>query len=313
MNEVSTIGGVLDQLKRLQPDSLIVVSNGSTDQTESIAHSKGATVLSYPLPLGNDLGRALGAMQAEADIYLFTDADIVIPARELLPLIREIELGKDVAINSVDWVTKHPIPDVTAADRYLLNQLQRRPDLKVENVLSIPHAFSARALGLIKKGTLANPLLANAISVDQQLQISVPTNIDVLRMNKLRDNHVKKAGEVMPEAYQRMHGDTLEAFQYLFKQHGSRLGYLTDERSFFRLSDLSPLLKQSWKAAVAARERSMVIAVSPEFVANLDTILMNANRAQAEVIAVVSGQKETVEPILKKMERSVSIYNGTIG
>jgi len=56
-NEERTIGGVLDTLRREGYSKVIVVDDGSRDQTAEIARSKGAVVISHPKNMG--LGAAL--------------------------------------------------------------------------------------------------------------------------------------------------------------------------------------------------------------------------------------------------------------
>ncbi len=118
MNEEDTLGAVLDEINRLMPDELIVVVNGSKDQTAAVASEKGAKVIQFHYPLGNDVGRAIGAEAANADIYLFTDADIVIQAEQYIPFIVAIENGEDLSLNSIDWITHFDKADTISAGRY---------------------------------------------------------------------------------------------------------------------------------------------------------------------------------------------------
>ncbi|SFU93318.1 glycosyltransferase [Alicyclobacillus macrosporangiidus] len=224
-NEARTIRSVLAELLKLQPDDLIVVENGSTDGSGQIAKSMGARVLSYETPLGNDVPRAVGALATDADIYLFTDSDLVIPAEQLLPLIEDIESGADMAMNAIDWCARYPKPDAPSIARYYLNLCLGRRDLGLENVLTIPHAFSRKALDRIGKEVLANPLLATALVIYEGLAVTVPTQYNVLDKNRARKAHMTLPGDKLPYAYQRMHGDATEAFAHLFTRKGPRFGF----------------------------------------------------------------------------------------
>ncbi|MDQ0207858.1 glycosyltransferase [Alkalicoccobacillus murimartini] len=295
MDEADTISGVLDEVNRLLPDRVIVVVNGSTDQTAHIARQKGATVLHYRTALGNDLGRAIGALHSEADIYLFTDADIVIKAEDYLPFIKDIEGGGDVSINSVDWVTKVPNADMISFARYFINYIQGKVELRAENVLTIPHAFSKKALNTISKEALTSPILANSIAIDKGLKVLVPHDIDVLAVNKLRQNHIAKQGEVLSEAMQRMHGDMLEALDYLFSEHGSTL-------TFPRHRVVHPIAhhdRLEWQAKSATKRRSVILAITDED-ENIDSILSTVKEIDVELVTVVSQKNKEAEEVLRK-------------
>ncbi|MCM3761866.1 glycosyltransferase [Alkalihalobacillus oceani] len=257
MNEADTIGEVIQQVKRLAPTTILVVVNGSSDATAQIAASQGATVITYREPLGNDIGRYIGAREASADIYLFTDGDIRIDASQLLPLVHAVEKGVDLSLNSLEWIMNYPKSDIISAARYFLNYIQGKAELGGENALTIPHAYSAKALQTITKEALSNPLFGNALTIDHGLTVSVDNSFNVLAYNKLRPNHVKKPGEVMSEAYQRMHGDTIETIDYLLKKYGPRLGKGAAKKAGLPQA----LSKLQWNSASPVRSYSVVLYV----------------------------------------------------
>lgn len=65
-NEEATIGGVIREARKIEAAEIIVVANGSRDRTAAIAAAEGAAVVLFPERLGNDVGRAVGAMAATA-------------------------------------------------------------------------------------------------------------------------------------------------------------------------------------------------------------------------------------------------------
>ncbi|MHA1250975.1 MAG: glycosyltransferase family 2 protein, partial [Candidatus Helarchaeota archaeon] len=76
-NEEKTIGEVIEKCKKYA-NEIIVVNDGSTDQTEKIAYEMGATVLSFYRNRG--LGHAMRAglreaLHQKADIIITIDAD----------------------------------------------------------------------------------------------------------------------------------------------------------------------------------------------------------------------------------------------
>ncbi|MCF2132550.1 glycosyltransferase, partial [Strepomyces sp. STD 3.1] len=74
-DEGDTIANVIKEAKGLNPFEIIVVANGSTDNTEEIARSLNCRVISFEEKLGIDVGRAVGAKEAKGDILLFLDGD----------------------------------------------------------------------------------------------------------------------------------------------------------------------------------------------------------------------------------------------
>src|SRR5712691_2010914 len=57
---------------------LIVVDNGSTDDSVEIARKYGADIVYCPGPSGPGAARNAGASQARGEIVFFVDADVVI-------------------------------------------------------------------------------------------------------------------------------------------------------------------------------------------------------------------------------------------
>ncbi|MCM3715558.1 glycosyltransferase [Alkalihalobacillus oceani] len=288
MNEADTIGEVIQQVKRLAPTTILVVVNGSTDATAQIAASQGATVITYSEPLGNDIGRYIGAREVSADIYLFTDGDIRIDASQLLPLVHAVEKGVDLSLNSLEWIMNYPKSDIISAARYFLNYIQGKPELGGENALTIPHAYSAKALQTITKEALSNPLLGNALTIDHGLTVSVDNTFNVLAYNKIRPNHEKKPGEVMSEAYQRMHGDTIETLDYLLKKYGPRLGKGAAKKAGLPQA----LSKLQWNSSSPVRPYTVVLYVR-HYHQQLHSIIEQLLARNIEVIPVMA--KGTVQ------------------
>ncbi|WP_188882113.1 glycosyltransferase family 2 protein [Alicyclobacillus cellulosilyticus] len=224
-DEARTIQAVLRSVARLRPHTAVVVVNGSTDGTARLARRAGARVLVYPRRLGNDVGRAVGALAADADMYLFVDADFAVPTPVLRRLVAAVEAGADVALNSLGWLAQARRPDIPTLDRYVLNLFLRQRALGLENLLTVPHVLSRRAVEAIGASTLANPLLATAVALDRHLRVAVPTKFNVLAINRRRPNHIRRKGQAMAPATQRIHGDAVEAVRYLLDQYGRRGGY----------------------------------------------------------------------------------------
>jgi len=77
-NEEKTIGGVLEALNNSKfIDEVIVISDGSTDETLRICKKSGATIC-HELPLNMGKGKAMqhGVTHTDAPIIVFFDADL---------------------------------------------------------------------------------------------------------------------------------------------------------------------------------------------------------------------------------------------
>ncbi|MDY0149516.1 MAG: glycosyltransferase [Kiritimatiellia bacterium] len=83
-NEAGTIGQLVSSIRQqsIQPVDLLVVDDGSEDETVRIAEEAGATVLpASPLPVGwrgKTWACQQGAIESHGDVLLFLDADTVL-------------------------------------------------------------------------------------------------------------------------------------------------------------------------------------------------------------------------------------------
>jgi glycosyltransferase involved in cell wall biosynthesis len=75
-NEAETIRDVILQVKEIDPEyEIIVVNDGSKDQTGEIAREAGAIVYSHPYNIGNGASLKSGIRIASGDILVFIDGD----------------------------------------------------------------------------------------------------------------------------------------------------------------------------------------------------------------------------------------------
>jgi glycosyltransferase involved in cell wall biosynthesis len=77
-NEGARIDKVISAVKDADlPSEIIVVSDGSTDDTAEIARSEGVRVIELQQNSGKGAAMKAGVCSTEADVYVFIDADLV--------------------------------------------------------------------------------------------------------------------------------------------------------------------------------------------------------------------------------------------
>ena len=100
-NESGAIGQTLAQIQQLQlAHEIIVVNDGSTDQTKQVAESAGAKVVTHPYSKGNGAAIKTGARAATGDIIVFMDADGQHDPQDITRLIEKIEQGYDLVVGA---------------------------------------------------------------------------------------------------------------------------------------------------------------------------------------------------------------------
>jgi hypothetical protein len=221
MNEGKNIARVIAYSRKVHPDTeVIVVVNGSSDHTEQIARRMGAKVIVYASPLGHDVGRSIGAMHARGHILVFTDADIVIPTVLLIPFVKAIENGGDVALNRYTGVTNTKHVHGVVLAKHALNVILHRSDLTGMSMTTIPHAISRHALQTIGHESLSVPPKALAIAVWTGMKVQGTAYVDVGRPNPR-----KRKWLTVDPLKKLIVGDHLEAISWVIDNTNERGGY----------------------------------------------------------------------------------------
>ncbi|MEW5784270.1 MAG: glycosyltransferase [Bacillota bacterium] len=220
LNEEKTIGPLITNLKQLRPKEILVVENGSTDQTLRVCYNHGVKILSFTSPLGHDVGRAIGAKEAKGDYILFLDGDIIFTPEELRPYVNFSNCGADILLNNINpFFMLSSMIDYISMANALLNSALSLPQLQYSSLTSIPHVIRRSAVNLIGFQNLAVPPKALAIAVLKGLKIQQAAGINVLVRNPVREHNRRKKNKIE----ELILGDHLEAIEHVQSVIGNRL------------------------------------------------------------------------------------------
>jgi glycosyltransferase involved in cell wall biosynthesis len=157
-NEAGAIGAAVAGARKAYPDAeIIVVDDGSTDDTAKIAGEAGARVIQHPESLGNGAAVKAGARAAKGKIIAFMDGDGQHDATEFGKLLERLDQGYDMVIGArssgshanvgrlyangiynvvASWLTGRRIPDLTSGFRVA------RAKLFKQFLYLLPNGFS---------------------------------------------------------------------------------------------------------------------------------------------------------------------------
>lgn len=158
-NEAASIGQLVREIRAHHPTAeVIVVNDGSSDDTASVAGECGARVIHHPNSLGNGAAIKAGARKAEGDVFVFLDADGQHKAEDISRLLARLDDGFDMVIGArastashansarllanglynlvASIVTGQQIPDLTSGFRAV------RADLFKKFLYLLPNGFS---------------------------------------------------------------------------------------------------------------------------------------------------------------------------
>ena len=157
-NESEGLARTLPRLAGLLPDAeILVIDDGSTDDTAAVARQLGARLLSSPYSMGNGAAIKRGARAASGDVLVFMDADGQHDPHDIPRLLERLQQGYDMVVGARDssgqanvgrgvanglynriasWMTGHRIADLTSGFRAV------RADRFREFLHLLPNGFS---------------------------------------------------------------------------------------------------------------------------------------------------------------------------
>ena len=102
-NEAAVIAGVVSSVRDTCKDAeILVVDDGSTDDTAALAEQPGVTVIRNPVSLGNGAAVKAGARAARGDILVMMDGDGQHKAKDIQLLLERLDEGYDMVVGARD-------------------------------------------------------------------------------------------------------------------------------------------------------------------------------------------------------------------
>ena len=100
-NEAKNLTALLQQLVTSMPEAeILLIDDGSTDETAVLAKQAGVKVISHPYSMGNGAAIKTGARHATGDVLVFMDADGQHKPDDIPRLLEKLNEGFDMVVGA---------------------------------------------------------------------------------------------------------------------------------------------------------------------------------------------------------------------
>lgn len=167
LNEQDTITRLIEKIRSLYPGiQVLVVNDGSTDNTEAQAKDAGAIVASHPENMGNGAAVKTGIRRAKTPYLVFMDGDgqhkpenikdlldclpeydMVVGKREFHHQATKLRgAGNRVFNRLASYVTRFPVEDLTSGFRAIKTEIAKGFVYLLPNTYSYPSTLTLSVL-----------------------------------------------------------------------------------------------------------------------------------------------------------------------
>jgi glycosyltransferase involved in cell wall biosynthesis len=177
-DESKAVGATVQGIRSLFPEAeVLVIDDGSEDDTAAVARAAGASVITHPYSMGNGAAIKTGARHATGEVIVFMDADGQHDPADIPRLLERLEQGFDMVVGArgnasqasmgrglanrfynrlASWMVGQRVQDLTSGFRAVKSDKFREFGVRVRTLLVGGGEFGVRVRTLGVRGQSPN-------------------------------------------------------------------------------------------------------------------------------------------------------------